>query len=188
MENVLIGLSGKAGSGKDTAANLLVREFISRAQGVKTLSFAGKLKEVIVDVFGIDMAFFEDRTMKNTPMLALGGRTPREVAQFLGTEAFRSISSEVWVRYAMKQAQTYLSQGMSVIITDVRFENEAEVIASYGGYIVVLERESVEIYDHASETGIGKIKSRFASWLLTNNGTMEDLAMDISKLAQEIFK
>lgn len=184
---ILIGLSGRAGSGKDTTANLLVQEFMARKMQVKTLSFAGKLKEVICDVFGVDPVVFDDRTLKNAPMLALGGRTPREVAQFLGTEAFRTVRHEVWVDYAMKQAQKYLNQGVSVIITDVRFVNEAQAIASYG-VLVCLERDSVEVYNHASETEIGEIKTQYASWLLTNNGTMNELGADVCQLAQEIFK
>lgn len=187
-DSLLIGLSGRAGSGKDTTANLIVQEFMARGKQVKTLSFAGKLKEVVCDVFCIDPVVFDDRTLKNAPMLALGGKSPREVAQFLGTEAFRAIRSEVWVDYAMKQAQRYMSQGISVIITDVRFLNEAQAIASYGGYIVCLKRDSVEVYNHASETAIDDIKTRCANWILTNNGPMSELASDVKQLASEVFK
>ena len=187
-DSILIGLSGKAGAGKDTTANLLVQEFMARGKQVKTLSFAGKLKEVICDVFCIDPVVFDDRTLKNAPMLALGGKSPREVAQFLGTEAFRAIRSEVWVDYAMKQARRYMSQGISVIFTDVRFLNEAQAIASYGGQIVYLERDSVEVYNHASETAIDDIKTRFANFWLTNNGPMNELASNVKKLASDFFK
>nr|WP_297472965.1 hypothetical protein [Ferrovum sp.] len=184
---VLIGLSGRAGSGKDTTANLLVGEFLKDGTQVKTLSFAGKLKEVICDVFCVDPVLFENRVLKNTPMLALGGQTPRKVAQFLGTEAFRSIRTEVWVDYAMRQAQKYLSQGISVIITDCRFLNEADAIASYGGYIISLVRDSVEVYDHQSETSIDEIKARYATTTIQNNGSMADLAVEVRKFYDSIL-
>ena len=184
---VLIGLSGRAGSGKDTTANLLIGEFLKQGAQVKTLAFAGKLKEVICDVFGLDLVVFEDRLMKNNPMMALGGRTPREVAQFLGTEAFRSIRSEVWVDCAMRQARKYLAQGISVIVTDCRFLNEADAISSYGGHIVSLVRDSVEVYDHPSENSISVIKSQFASCTIQNNGSMDELAVEVGKFFDSIL-
>lgn len=184
---VLIGLSGRAGSGKDTTANLLVGEFMKVGAQVKTLSFAGKLKEVVCDVFCLDPVVFEDRGLKNQPMLELQGKTPREVAQFLGTEAFRAIRSEVWVDYAIRQAQKYLAQGISVIITDCRFLNEADAIASYGGHVVSIERDSVEVYDHPSETAIDEIKARYATATIQNNGSMRELAVEVKKFYDSIL-
>ena len=184
---VLVGLSGRAGSGKDTTANLLVGHFLNDGAQVKTLSFAGKLKDVICDVFGLNAVVFEDRALKNQPMLELQGKSPREVAQFLGTEAFRSIRSEVWVDYAMRQARRYLSQGISVILTDCRFLNEADVIASYGGRVVSIERDSVEVYDHPSETAIDEIKARYATATIQNNGSMSDLAVEVKKFYDSIL-
>ena len=186
-DSVLIGLSGRAGSGKDTTANLLVGEFMKDGAQVKTLAFAGKLKEIICDVFAIDQVVFEDRLLKNTPMLELSGRTPREVAQFLGTEAFRSIRSEVWVDCAMRQARKYLAQGISVIVTDCRFLNEADAIASYGGHIVSLVRDSVEVYDHPSENAIDGIRAQFASCTIQNNGSMADLAIEVKRFYDSIL-
>lgn len=186
-DSVLIGLSGAAGSGKDTAANIMVGTFMGAGRNVKTLSFAGKLKEVICSVFGIDSVMFEDRTLKNARMLALGGKTPREVAQFVGTECFRSIRSEVWVDCAMRQAQGYLSQGISVIFTDVRFMNEADAITSYGGTIVSLERNAVEVYNHASERDIPLIRNKLSNHVISNNGSMDELAVMVVKATREIL-
>ena len=186
-DSVLIGLSGRAGSGKDTTANLLVGEFMKDGAQVKTIAFAGKLKDVICDVFGLNTVVFEDRALKNQPHLELGGRTPREVAQFLGTEAFRAIRTEVWVDCAMRQAQRYLSQGISVIVTDCRFLNEADAIASYGGHILSIVRNSVEVYDHPSENAIDGIKNQFASCTIQNNGSMADLSVEVKRFYDSIL-
>ena len=184
---VLIGLSGRAGSGKDTTANLLVGEFMKDGAQVKTISFAGKLKEVICDVFAVDQCIFDDRVLKNSPMLEFSGRTPRQVAQFLGTEAFRSIRSEVWVNYAMRKARKYLAQGISVIVTDCRFLNEGDAIASYGGHVLSIVRGSVEVYDHASENAIDEIKNQFASCTIQNNGSMADLSVEVKRFYDSIL-
>lgn len=53
---IVIGLSGKAGSGKDTAGNILERKFHSQGLRTTRLSFAGPLKDTCVTLFGWDRA------------------------------------------------------------------------------------------------------------------------------------
>lgn len=59
----LIGLIGKAGSGKDTVAGFLVEKHGFAAR----LAFADKLKVIIADAFDVPLEHFNDRDKKNLP-------------------------------------------------------------------------------------------------------------------------
>ena len=59
---MIIGFSGKRRSGKDTAANILIKEF-----GFKRMSLADSLKEICSDAFEIDLSYFHDDNLKDKP-------------------------------------------------------------------------------------------------------------------------
>lgn len=59
-EATLIGLSGKAGSGKDTMA-----DYLSVNHGFKRIAFADKLKEVCAELFNLPLGHFYHRDLKN---------------------------------------------------------------------------------------------------------------------------
>ena len=65
---MLIGLSGKIGSGKDTAADF-IKEIISENPKefpiFKTIRFADKVKEIVALILGISVGELEDRDFKN---------------------------------------------------------------------------------------------------------------------------
>lgn len=71
-------------------------------------------------------------------------------------------------------------------VTDVRFPNEADHIRRAGGKIIKVVRPSLEgmqTDSHASETNIDKIDADF---LLTNDGTLDDLASKVEGLLPEL--
>jgi hypothetical protein len=150
---ILIGLCGAAGSGKSTFAKQLVDEwdFIE-------LSFALSLKLLAVEQFGYDMDRLSELAYKEEqdPNLP-DGWTRRRVLQHLGTEGFRAIDPDFWVRKVEKQIEgikVRLETLPGVVISDVRYENEAKMIREQGGYLVRLDRpgfEGTASNGHASE-------------------------------------
>ena len=68
---MLIGLSGKIGSGKDTAADF-IQEIMSKDPTgfpiFKTIRFADKVKEIVALILGISIGELEDRDIKNKPL------------------------------------------------------------------------------------------------------------------------
>jgi hypothetical protein len=106
--------------------------------------------------------------------------TPRLALQLLGTEWGRICYANVWVDYAMRIAldllehrATYSKEkgigpgtnidervARGVVITDVRFDNEASAIHKAGGNIYVVDRAGAGLRGaagkHVSERGISK--------------------------------
>jgi hypothetical protein len=79
--------------------------------------------------------------------------------QLLGTEYGRDmLRKDLWIKRAELEHLKNVKIGRGTIITDVRFENEAEWIRSQPGavliYIQVPNLERDEKYNHASEAGI----------------------------------
>lgn len=80
-----------------------------------------------------------------------GPMTAREFMQFFGTEVMRKIYSPIWVNRCIRLIKE--EESALAIITDVRFDNEAEAILGAGGKVVQLTR-TTKTDGHTSEKGI----------------------------------
>ena len=133
----LIGITGKAGSGKDTLADAAVLEF-----GAIKYNFALPIKLALNAMFGWTMEMWDNREWKEEPIEWLG-KSPRFLAQTLGTEWGREIiHPELWTRIGMDHYWTHAKTGTSApfIIADVRFDNEVKRIHDMGGIVIRVVR------------------------------------------------
>ena len=168
---ILIGLTGYAGSGKDTVRNIMEQE------GFVGLAFAagirGMLRELLTSA-GIDDAYIDDRTLKEAIIPELGV-SYRHMAQSLGTEWARNLRRDFWLRIAAAFVVDQMNAGEThFVISDVRFANEAEWVRSKGGQIWRIHREGLAgVRPHVSESGIDNIKP---TRTIHNNGSTADLA------------
>lgn len=174
----IVGFTGVAGSGKDTAAQALpeyvqVRFAEPVYWGVLAMDpyvgFHPDLEENdiwsmsrLVDEIGWDKA-------KEWPEV-------RRLLQKYGTEAGRDIhGNDCWINIAKNRIRQHLTEAKRVKVTDVRFENEALALAGMKACIIRIvgpqRREGVDS-SHASEAGIS---DAFVSWTVVNDGTVEDL-------------
>ena len=154
---MIIGFSGRAGAGKDTAANALILAF--HRQWVR-LSFATTLKRALCVIFGWELADWENLAWKETPNDACYGLTPRQVAQSLGTEWGREhVNPNLWVDQALRLAEDQELYERHVVFTDVRFPNEVAAIQARAGKVLYLFREGELRTDssHASEQDISHL-------------------------------
>jgi hypothetical protein len=180
---VLIGLLGKKRSGKDTVADHLVlnKDFIKK-------SFADPLKDVIKILFG-----FNEEQLYGHLKEAIDDNwnvTPRETMQFIGTDIVRNqfhklipdIGNDFWLKHFELWYQNNKHQ--NIVIADVRFQNEVDLILSLGGTIIKLERNDSNLHlnidDHISEIEIDNIVNH--STIINNNGTINDLYNKINNL------
>jgi hypothetical protein len=101
----------------------------------------------------------------------------RGLLQRMGTEVGREmISQTIWVDLAMKEAAKH----DLVVITDVRFPNEAEAIKAQGGVLWRIQRPYVgPANTHPSETALDGYEF---DAIVENNGFVEDLHEKIDKL------
>ena len=170
----LIGFSGKARSGKDTAGKYLVDKY-----RFVRYSFAQPLKDGAKAMFNLT-----DEQIKNKEqVIEPWGKSPRELYQLLGTDVARSIDLRVWI----KNAEMFIKKraGLSVVITDVRFSNEAEWIRKQGGVVIYLESKTRGINDgtgHASENGLS---GDDVDVYIENDGTINQLYEKIEALRGE---
>ena len=143
---MIIGLTGYAGSGKSTAAQILVER-----HGFTLVKFAGPLKKMMRCLGLGDREIEGD--LKETPHPVLNNKTPRYAMQTLGTEWGRDqIGPALWVNVAMEAACKVLDQGGRVVIDDCRFPNEAAAIKQAGGTVIKINRPGVgPVNGHVSE-------------------------------------
>lgn len=169
----LIGITGKAGAGKDTLANLIY----AKAQGSRPYiySLATPIKQMVSLMLGCPYSQWEDRAWKEGPCELLGGRSPRNAAQTLGTEWGRHTFGEwVWLDIATKRIKEW---GADVtVVPDIRFHNEAVWLKELGGTLIHVVRPefeglTAEAAQHSSEAGIGIIKPHITIW---NRGSLAD--------------
>jgi hypothetical protein len=85
-----------------------------------------------------------------------GPMTGREVMQYVGTDVFRKMYTNVWVDQVLRQivsdSQIYNTQ--LAVIGDCRFRNEVEAIQQAGGKVIHLTRSVDGNPTHASENDL----------------------------------
>lgn len=180
----LIGLTGQKGAGKSTVANHLVKNH----EHVE-LAFANPIKKLIINLFNIDKKYVNDPELKETiiPELNVSGR---RLMQVIGTELFREKLSSalpelkldgesVWIHSVVKNIKVWLDEfpNCSIVVSDVRFDNEYEALKRLGFTIYKIERSTENKDAHLSERGC-KYDVK-----VENKGTVEEL---LKKFTTEI--
>jgi hypothetical protein len=162
---MIIGLTGYARSGKDEVAKILVENY-----GYKRVAFADKIREFLyetnpqvggnrlqhlVSTYGWDVA-------KSQPEV-------RHLLQSIGVGARKIFGEDFWV----DQAIVPMLEQEKVVVTDVRFTNEANIIKKFKGQIWRINRPGVEAVNaHISETQLDEYEPDIT---LRNEGTLEEL-------------
>lgn len=177
---MLIGIAGQAGAGKDT-----IGTHLRVTHGFVGLAFATPIKEIMASVFGFTHNQLHGHAKEVED--EYWGASPRELLQLVGTELFRvelpklvakhlahrktNIDEAIWVRsFELRMAR--LPRGTNIVITDVRFANEAEFIWRRGGRIWHVSRPGAPLVAaaHASEADNVPHDEE-----LVNDGTVHDL-------------
>lgn len=154
----LIGLTGYAGSGKDTVASILVEQ-----HGFKRYAFADKLRELCLavdpEIFIGSSATHGDITWRLGDLVGTYGwdhvkRTypeVREMLQRVGVWHRENVSPDFWVNLLHDQMSAE-GHPEHVVITDVRFENESDYVRRNCGHVVRINRLGVgPVNGHESE-------------------------------------
>lgn len=179
----LIGLTGYAGTGKDTVRAMLYEH------GYHGLAFAEPIRMMLQELFaisGIDTDYMDDRALKEAIIPELG-LSYRHLAQTLGTEWGRSLHPSFWTRIAgaymidCSRAPNYFD---TFCISDVRFVNEAQWVHDQGGVIWRVERpQAVPVRAHASEAEIYHFA---ADAVILNDGSIDDLRITVATMLGEL--
>jgi|SRR5579883_2076446 len=171
-KRTVIGFYGPAGSGKSTAADILVASYAFRL-----VSFSAPIKEAMKAIGLTEEEI--NGSKKEHPTEKLLWRSPRYAMQTFGTEWGRNlIHPDIWIELWRRKVSS-LPDNIPVVCDDVRFPNEADAIHSLGGVIVRISRPTVTFQsNHPSEEG--KIIPDF---VVENNTTEWQLAKSVTEIA-----
>lgn len=143
---ILVGLIGYKQSGKDTCADYLVEKY-----GFHKYAFAEPVKQVCKIMFQLDSQQLQDATQKEEND-SRWDMTPRQMMQQVGTDMVRHYWGEnFWVR--CMEMRVGKEKKDRVVVSDVRFQNEADWIKQNHGILVriVDSTQSIHMDPHPSE-------------------------------------
>lgn len=188
---MIIGLTGLKGSGKDTVAAYLIKEY-----GYERQAFADKLKRSAAALFDINPAEFEALKNDPTAFVSIGFKgapeglasamwspsreiSVREYLQRYGTEAHRDIfGADFWVDQLLPVGGYYADR--NIVITDTRFISESDRIKFLSGVVVRVYRGTASADDlHASEQEQLEIE---ADYEIDNTGTLDELPKKVDEM------
>ena len=185
---VPMGVTGKKRHGKDEVARWFVEN-----RGFHRAALADELKQMVLDLdplvvvpdsrtVGTDLHASEVYRL-SVLVERFGMEAAKEVPevrrllQVFGTEVMRRRDPDFWIRMMRRRIE---ASRFPIIVPDIRYDNEADLIHDYGGTVVKVVRPGMQDVDtHASEAGISPSK---VDWSVTNDGS---LAMLHARLADQ---
>lgn len=179
---MIVGLGFNKEVGKDTAATALGREL-----GFKRMGFADALKDlaleadplVVSSTRTVNIGIGHGRLrhiLSGTAGWDEAKRMFPEVRIFLqnlGLGARKVFGEDFWVERVMDQAVDRNVAGLHTVISDVRFENEAEAIKAEGGLLIKITRPGKTGDSHVSENDLVD----YDGWdvVIENSGSIVEL-------------
>lgn len=199
----LIGINGFKGSGKDT-----VYGFLAGAQqdkNVARVAFADRLKLMAVSALGVNLGDDEFQLTVADQLKADGVLdvswgalehhgthiTGRQYLQFFGAEARRLFGDTFWINQVLPEpGPGWQLSGPELleiaypdvdvlVVTDVRYENEARRVKALGGEVWEVVRSGLESDGHSSEVPLPR---DVVDLTIHNNGSFDDLRERVIEL------
>jgi hypothetical protein len=179
---MLIGLVGQAQAGKTTLGDYLKDKY-----GFTKFAFADPLKQMLINA---DLITYEEAYINKTIR-------SRELLQKIGTGIFRNqIDKDFWVKEAektLKKSMILMVEKENVVIDDIRFPDESELIKKYNGIIVKVVRENhsdnITNSDHESEKYVDIIPYKYLITAKSGEIGLLQFQMDIVMTSEgTVFK
>jgi hypothetical protein len=144
-----------------------------KKEKVSLKAFATPLKQATQILFGL--SDYQLNEEKETPLE--NGKSPRQILQWFGTDILRKhVDENIFLNLMRKSIEN--EKCPIIIITDCRFENEAQLIHQLGGKIIkIIGRETSTIHSsHISEQDVSY------DLLLENNSSLQDLYLSLRNI------
>jgi hypothetical protein len=181
----IIAFGHQKGVGKDTAARFL--DTILRIKApklkVKHISFAGKLKDISFQLFGWagikPAVYYESHPECKEHIIPELNMSARDIWIDIGNK-MREVYPTVWLDYALGGIKADV-----IIISDLRFVNEANAVRAAGGTLIKIVRPDLPRGTDLAETSL----LDWEDWdqVIANGGTLEGLNKMMEKLAEGIL-
>lgn len=225
---MIIGISGKLGSGKTQVAQIIYENLPTGSSVVVETTFGQHLRQFILACLGLpthlnspDFKATLDRGNKDLPLHCIFGSLDlddhhimvqthllmrnfnvrmcaglktkliqtlrdktlnlREVMQIVGTDIVRKAYPQAWVKLAEKEILRLKQEYKHILVTDVRFPNEAKLVKDLGGEVIEIIRpnnphEGGGIQGHSSEQ---RLPPKLVDIELMNDGDLGDLRLKV---------
>jgi len=198
-----IAISGKANSGKNTLAHLLIEELDPLCYYID--AFANPIKSMIEQMIpNVDKnCLYGSSQLRskvvNNDLFDKNGKplTYRQLLIDLGTLG-RSYNKNIWINKIEEKVlsetqkmiktlgQSNYHKKSAYIITDCRFENEAEWLKNNYFYLIRIKRkDNIEIND-ATETAQDIIKDDFFDFIINNDSDLDSLRLKVKNIVAKI--
>ena len=200
-----LAISGKAGSGKNSAANIIIKDIMHLYQDeFHIAAFATPIKKMIQEMFPNceqEALYGNSELRQNKITSALNeyaddsiGISYRQAAIDIG-KLGRSYHPNFWVWHAKKTFDSIMSANLfynaslkAYIIADLRFPNEFKWLKEENFIICRVKRENNSKINDISEYIQDELSDDMFDFVIDNNGTMDDLKQQITKIMQTINK
>ncbi len=190
---IVIGISGKKRAGKDTVAQMIKEKALASGFTVVRRALADLLKEECAKAIAEEADHYDlsyENILKEMNTDGVKERY-RLLLQWWGTEFRRQMCSEdYWVRamrlwiecHTVSDEMTqpgYPSPKQMILIPDIRFPNEVEMVKQLGGLVLRIQRPMTdfEAGNHPSECAL----DNFKDWdgIIKNGGNLETLQRQV---------
>jgi len=197
----LVGLVGTKGVGKDTAGRYLVE-----VCGWHRVALATPLRNAVQSMFALTDAQCDDPGLKEESGVL--GVSFRRGAQILGTDLVRKQlggasgllpqlgEKGLWIQHMERAISDARCKGRRVVITDVRFPDEAAAIIALGGKLIRITRSGgqlncedavgASVHTHSSENNIDNIATHYPLLQIENNGGCDELGAGVAALIADL--
>lgn len=204
-----IAISGKANSGKNTAANIIISHLLSaKTASQKTLSpfssssfkgkilaFADPIKEILKIMFPHIKVEHLYGSSKHRNTIIEGAKdkkgnplTIRQALIEIGSVAGRGMQESIWL-HVFDSRLAKIKKYDVVVVPDLRFKNEYEHLKEKGFFLIRIMRDNNKKINDISETDQDSISNDGFHFILKNDGSIEELENVIkTQLIPEIQK
>lgn len=164
--------------GKDTAA----RAVCAAIRGAERVAFAAHLKAVSAQLFGAyglrGEDYYERHPEKRTQKLPKLNKSPVQLWVEVGCK-LREVYPDIWIDRPL--SETRLNPVRLLVVSDLRFPNEARRVHELGGICVRIDRPDVKLR-HGSDDEL----RGFGGWdaVIENTGTVADLEAQAVAIAK----
>ena len=202
MPVTLVALTGNINSGKTT-----VSEYLQNTWGFTEYTFSKPIKEIAL-IFGFEHHQVYGTQDQKLEINSNWGISAREFLQKFGTDICRESlaktipdmnfgeSKSPWIRLFEIYIKKYIEQYPNgcIVVSDIRFLDEANIIKKLGGCIVRIDRVAgiqrsdknyLNQHDkHSSETEMLNINADFT---IFNTGTKDALYNQITEIVDNLI-
>lgn len=168
-----IAFGYKMGCGKDTAVDYLIHK-----HGGNKISFSEPL---------YDMMYYCQTICGFKP------KKDRKFLQWIGTEWAREQNKNVWIDVLLTKVENYSNRGYkNIFVSDVRFKNEFQALKNNGWICVKIVKDNTDnrlgngYINHSSENELDMLDADEWSYVITNNGTLEEFYDTLDRLYKKI--